>query len=114
MLQQVIEIKDAVAFLGAQVAAREQAAKPSPAGTIARIGENVGRAVGEDEPRAGMIGERKFCSRLIRCARTTPATELRSQSPMPSSPTCAACSISSSGCEAPRRNEKFEATANSR
>ncbi len=26
----------------------------------------------------------------------------------------AACSISSSGCEAPRRKEKFEATANSR
>src|SRR5262249_4176701 len=49
----------------------------------------------------------------MRWARTTPATELRSQSPRPSSPICAACSISSSACEAPRRNEKLEAAANS-
>src|SRR5438445_11566296 len=50
----------------------------------------------------------------MRWPRTTPATELRSHRPRPSSPTWAACSISSSAWEAPRRNEKLEATANSR
>src|SRR5262249_14767783 len=53
-------IKNAFAFLRAQVAAREQAAEPSPGGAVARIRENVRRAVGENEPRAGMIGERQF------------------------------------------------------
>ena len=38
----------------------EQAAEPSPGGTVARIGENVGRAVGEDEPRARVIGQRQL------------------------------------------------------
>ena len=60
MLQQIIENEDAVAFLRAQIAAREQAAEPPPGRTIARIGENVRRAVGEDEARAGVIGERQF------------------------------------------------------
>src|SRR5712691_7107223 len=57
--EKIVEIKDALALLRAQLAAREQAAEPSPGRTVARIGENVLRAVGEDEPRAGMIGERQ-------------------------------------------------------
>ena len=60
MLQQVTEQQDAVAFLRAQVAAREQAAEPSPGRPIARIGENVGRAIDENQTRAGMIGERQL------------------------------------------------------
>ena len=47
-------------FSRPQVAAREQAAEPSPAGAVARIGENVGRAVGKDQARTGMIGERQL------------------------------------------------------
>src|SRR5690606_8697649 len=42
-----------------QVAAREQAAEPAPGRTVARIGEDVGGAVGEDEPRAGMIAQQQ-------------------------------------------------------
>ena len=60
MFEQVIAIKDAFAFLCAQVAAREQAAEPSPRHPVARIGENVRRAVGEHEPRPGVIGKRQF------------------------------------------------------
>ena len=64
MLEQVIEIKDAFALLGAQVAAREQAAEPSPRRAVARIGEDVRRAVGKHEPRAGMIGKRQASARV--------------------------------------------------
>src|SRR5216684_6794232 len=59
VLEQIVEMKDALALLRAQLAAREQAAEPSPGRAVARIGENVRRAVGEDEPRAGVIGERQ-------------------------------------------------------
>ena len=60
MVEQIIEIKDAVAFLCPQVAAREQAAEPAPGRAVAWIGQNVRRAVGKDEARAGMIGERQI------------------------------------------------------
>ena len=43
----------------------------------------------------------------------TPATLLRSARPNPRSPSDAACTIISSGCDAPRRKEKFDVTANS-
>ena len=60
MREQVIEIEDAFAFLGPQVAARNETAKPPPGWTIARIGEDVRGAVGKDETRAGMIAERRL------------------------------------------------------
>ena len=60
---QIVEIENALALLGAQVAAREQAAEPAPGGAVARIGEDVGRAVGEHQPRAGMIGEASASAR---------------------------------------------------
>ena len=39
-------------FLGAALAERKQPRQPAPGGAIARIGQNVRRAVGKDEPRA--------------------------------------------------------------
>ncbi len=60
MLEQVVELQDAVAFLGAQIAAGEQAAELCPAGAVARIGQDVGRAVGKDEARAGMVAQRQL------------------------------------------------------
>src|SRR5262249_56034148 len=57
VFEQIVAIKNAFAFLRAQVAAREQAAEPSPRVAVARIGEDVRRAVGEDESRPGVIGE---------------------------------------------------------
>jgi hypothetical protein len=60
MFEQVVEMEDALSFLREQIATGEQAAQMSPAGPIARIDENVRRAVGEDEARAGMIGERQL------------------------------------------------------
>ena len=47
------------------------------------------------------------------CARTTPASVLRSAIPIPASPSSAARATISSGCEAPRRNEKFVIAASS-
>ena len=60
MFEQIIEMENALPFLCAQIAAGEQAAQSSPAGTVARIGENVRRAVRKRQPRAGVIGERQF------------------------------------------------------
>ena len=55
MREQILEMEGTVAFLGAAVADGEQAAKPPPAGAVARIGEDVGRAIGEHEARARVI-----------------------------------------------------------
>ena len=69
-----------------------------------------------DEPRAGndpCARHRLSVSRANVCARTTPASELRSAMPIPASPSSAARATISSGCEAPRRNEKFVIAANS-
>ena len=55
MREQILEMEGTVAFLGAAVADGEQAAKPPPAGALARIGEDVGRAVGEHEACARVI-----------------------------------------------------------
>ena len=49
----------------------------------------------------------RSCSRAARCMRTTPASELQSVTANASYPSSAARTTSSSGCEAPRRNEKF-------
>ena len=38
--------------VGAQLAERQQPAQPAVGGAVARIDENVGRAVGEDQARA--------------------------------------------------------------
>jgi hypothetical protein len=60
VIEEIVETENALALLGAQVAAREQAAEPAPAGAVARKAENVGRAVGEHEPSARMIGKRQL------------------------------------------------------
>ena len=102
-----------VALLGAAVADREQAVSRAPGGAVLRIGEDVGRAVGENEPRAGDDSasaqasarawpdaraprRRPCCGRRCRCRQGR---------------ACAACATSSSGCEAPRRKEKLVVTA---
>jgi hypothetical protein len=54
MFEQIVEPKDAIAFLGAKIAEREQAGEPTPGGAVARIGEDVGRAVGEHQPSTGV------------------------------------------------------------
>ena len=60
MRQQVVELQNALALLGAQIAEREQAREPAPAGAVARVGEDVGRAVGEHQPRARVIAQRQI------------------------------------------------------
>ena len=60
MLDKILQIKDAVALLRAQVAAREQPAELCPAGAVLRIGEDVGRAIAEGESRARVIAQRKL------------------------------------------------------
>src|SRR5579883_2833824 len=52
-------------------------------------------------------------SRAKTCARTTPASELRSATPIPCSLSAAAFATNSSGCDAPRRNEKLVIVASS-
>ena len=57
--QKIVEIKSTGAFFGAQIAQSQQAREPSPTGAIARIGKDIGRAVGKHEPRTGMIAQRQ-------------------------------------------------------
>ena len=52
MLEQIVEKQNAFGLLAAALADCEQARQASPGVAVLRIGENVGRAVGEDEPRA--------------------------------------------------------------
>src|SRR3546814_786804 len=52
-----------------------------------------------------------FTSFAARCARTTPASELRSAMAIASNPSAAAAITSSSGCEPARRKEKLLATS---
>src|SRR5262249_31863524 len=58
--RKIVEIKSAGAFFGSQIAESQQAREPSPTGAIARIGKDIGRAVGEHEPRTGMITQRQI------------------------------------------------------
>jgi hypothetical protein len=50
--EEIVEAKVAFALLRPRLAHRQQAAQPRPARAVFGIGENVRRAVGEDEPRA--------------------------------------------------------------
>ena len=52
MLEQIVEVQDAFGLLAAALADREQAREVPPGLAVLRIGENVGRAVGEHQPRA--------------------------------------------------------------
>jgi len=60
VVNEIRAMEDAVAFLSAQIAAREQPAQPAPAQAIAWISEDVRRPVRKDEVRAGMVGERQL------------------------------------------------------
>src|ERR1700730_15503212 len=60
VIEQIDEREPAITLLGAQIAAREQAAQKSPGGTVTRIGENVRRAVGKHQARAWMIAQRQI------------------------------------------------------
>ncbi len=53
VLQQILEPQHAIALVRAQIALRQQAAQPPPAITRLGIGDDVGRAVGEDQAGAG-------------------------------------------------------------
>ena len=52
MGDQIVEGQMALALGRAQIAERQQPAEPAVGGAILGIGEDVGRAVGEDQPRA--------------------------------------------------------------
>ena len=58
IFKQVVDEENAFAFIGAAFADGQQARQPSPGLPVLRIGEDVGRAVGEYEPRAD--GEFQF------------------------------------------------------
>ena len=61
-VEQVGQVEDTIALLGAPLAEREEPRQSSPGGTVRRIGEDIGRAIGEDEPRA----DRKLQLALLR------------------------------------------------
>ena len=50
--EQIVQSEDAFAFRGAQLARTQKPAKPAIGRPICGIGENVWRAVDENEPRA--------------------------------------------------------------
>ena len=65
VLQKIRKTKDAIAFFSTILAHREQASKPPPSGAILRIGQNVGRAIAEDQARAYRdLYSNSFCYRM--------------------------------------------------
>jgi hypothetical protein len=52
VLHEIVEEEEALAFVGAALADAEQTGEAAPGCTILRVGENVGRGVGEHEARA--------------------------------------------------------------
>ena len=82
------QVQDAVALFRFQLAGRQQPRQPSPGGAVGRIGEDVGRAVGEDQPRADRKPQAAFpwppharaprrrpnCGRRCRCAESPRAS----------------------------------------
>ena len=56
-VEHIFKAQQARALLRAQIAAREQPRQPPPGRAILRIGEHVGRAVAEHQPRAAEIAE---------------------------------------------------------
>ncbi len=99
------------ALLAAQVGFGEHAAEMPPAPAVLRIGEHVGRAVGERQPRARMVGEAGLL-RLQPCPDRA-GDRVAVGEPHADRPSWLAVTTSSSGAEAPRRKEKFDCTANS-
>ena len=59
MGEQVFEIESALTLFCTEVAYREQSTEPAPAGAVARVCEDIRRAVGEYESRARMVTERQ-------------------------------------------------------
>ena len=53
VLQQIVDVENALGFLAAAFPDGEQAGQPAPGAPVLRIGEDVRRAVGENQPRAG-------------------------------------------------------------
>ena len=94
----------------------QKPAEPAISGAILGIGENVGRSVGKDQPRS-----RDDAHRADRCGFLTrenmgahhAGERIAVGDAKPGQSKRAACATSSSGCEAPRRNEKFVIVASS-
>ncbi len=62
MRHEIVAMEQAPALFGAAFTEREKPREPSPGGAVLRIGEDVGRAVGEHEPGPG----RKAKPRILR------------------------------------------------
>ena len=58
MRQQIVQMQNTIALFGAKISHGEQAGQPAPSGAIARIDENIGSPVGENEPCARVIAQR--------------------------------------------------------
>ena len=95
----------------------QKPAEPAVSGAVPGIGENVGRSVGKDQPRARDDAHRAdgFCVLAGENMGAHDAGERIAigDADARQDQACAACATSSSGCEAPRRNEKFVIVASS-
>ena len=107
----VFEAKDALAFLGAALAKREQPAQSAIGGAIARISEQA-RSVFEVKARADdeLDPADLFGGEM---AAHHAGEVLRSVTAIASSPSSFAVATSSFGCEPPRRKEKLVVTSSS-
>ena len=77
VLDEVCDVEDAVAFFGPAVTEGQQATEAPPGGAVARIGQNVGGAVAEDEAGSHQkaqaafpgldVGAHDACDRIAVC-----------------------------------------------
>ena len=65
VIEQVGKVQDASAFGRTQVASGQQSRQPAPAVAGRWIGNDVGRTVGKDQPRAGDQLELDFCTIVV-------------------------------------------------
>ena len=68
VFDEIVEIENAFGLVAAALADGEQAREASPRGAVLRVGENVGRAVGEHEPRPDDEFQRRDVAVALRVA----------------------------------------------
>src|SRR5579863_3684666 len=116
VIKKIVEIEKAFALLGPEIAGRQQTREPPVTGAILRIGENIRRAVGKDEPRARR--DAQGADVLFVLARKNMGAHHTGERIAVGDADSmklerAAVATNSSGCDAPRRNEKFVVVASS-
>ncbi len=109
MNRDIREVECAFAFVGLELPLRKQTAEPAIGRAISRINEQARRIFEVETHADHELDFRLFsiAGLAATCARTTPASELRSVTAIADSPSSMACLTRSSACEGPAQKRKI-------